>query len=1068
MFTALRTVAFLTVAAIFCLAQTAPTTSLFGVVADPSGATIASATVALTSRATRLNRQTTSGADGKYRFSLIPAGEYELDVTAAGFRSFLQTGIVLNVDVAATVNVGLSVGALADQVTVSEDALMINTQSGTLTQIINARYIEELPLNGRNAATLVRMVPGAVTGVGTTTAGYANTGETQAISINGTRGNEINYKLDGATHIDNITNLNAIYPNPDALAEFSVQTSNYSAQYGQSAGGVVNVVTKSGTNQLHGSGFEFLRNGNLNARNFFALQHDNLKRNQFGGAIGGPILKNKLFWFASYQGTTVNNTSFTNTATVPDAKQRSGDFSGLMKAVVDPLTGKQFPGNAIPADRISPIARNLLTKVPFSTAVSGLLFYARPDQTRAHQGIAKVDYNRANHLVSGSFFAVNYNDPGWDGGGTLLTTRIGQFQTTRDIKGQDIWTITPSVVNTFIASGLFLDSYNTKRSPFTIQDFGNIAIAHPGADASELELSVTGYGGWGSVTNSPPGQWLRRNIELSDTIHLVTGRHQALFGAQFTPYIVFDSSTKFQQSGGFTFSGQTTGNGLADLLLGKVSTFVQSAGKFKKTRGQEFNLFAEDNIRVTDKLTVNLGVRWDPFLPYYDDLNQVTGLQSGYQSQRFPLAPPGLIFPGDPGFPRAGMNTNWNNVAPRIGFAWTPRGSAHPTTIRGGYGIFYVLPFPRLYNNFVENAPFSPSVTLTGVDLADPYGSAGVKNPFPPYAPLPLGKDSTFVRPTAVAFFQKDWRVGYSQAWSLTVEQQLAANYLLRVAYVANKGTHLQSFQELNPAIYGPGATLRTTDARRPLAPNFASVKELVDNANSTYHSLQVTVEKRFSRDFSFLAFYTWSKAIDLESANNQFTISNPNPFDPAFNRGLADFDVPHNFRLTGIYDLPRLTGQKNWVQRVLGGWRVSEIIDWRSGTPFGLQSGIDNSFSGVGQDRADLFGNPRLPADRPLAQVIQKYFDTSVLKVNAPGTFGNSPRNFLRNQSLLNTDASLEKSFSVRERVRIQLRCDAFNVFNNTHLNQPGSNVSAASTFGVVISAGEPRILQLGARIIF
>lgn len=205
--------------------------------------------------------------------------------------------------------------------------------------------------------------------------------------------------------------------------------------------------------------------------------------------------------------------------------------------------------------------------------------------------------------------------------------------------------------------------------------------------------------------------------------------------------------------------------------------------KARKTRGREFNLFAEDNIRVTDKLTLNLGVRWDPFLPYYDDLNQVTGLQLGYQSQRFPLAPPGLIFPGDPGFPRGGMNTNWNNVAPRIGFAWTPRGSAHPTTVREGYGIFYVLPFPRLYNNFVENAPFSPSVTLTGVDLADPYGSAGVKNPFPPYAPLPLGKDSTFVKPTAVAFFQKDWRVGYSQAWNVTVEQQLAANYLLRVAY---------------------------------------------------------------------------------------------------------------------------------------------------------------------------------------------------------------------------------------------------------------------------------------------
>jgi len=1051
-----------------CFAQTAPTSSLSGVVTDPSGAAVASAAVALTNQATHLMRQTQSGADGRYRLTLIPAGVYDLRVSAAGFRPLEQTNIRLNVDVPTTVNVALTVGALAEQVTVSEDAVMVNTQSGTLTQVVNQRYIEELPLNGRNAATLVRMVPGTVTGVGTTTAGYANTGDTQAISVNGTRGNEVSYKLDGATHMDNVTNLNAIYPNPDALAEFSVQTSNYSAQYGDAAGAVVNVVTKSGTNQLHGSAFEFLRNGDLNARNFFAAQHDNLKRNQFGGALGGPILRNKLFWFASYQGTTINNTSFTNTATVPDAKQRSGDFSGITKQVIDPLTQKQFPGNIIPEDRISPIARNLLTKLPLPTNATGLLFYARPDQSRAHQGLGKLDYNLSNHLISGSFFAVNYDDPGWNGGGTLLTTRIGQFQTTRDIKGQDIWTISPNVINTFIASGLFLDSYNTKRSPYTIQDFGNVAIAQPGPDASELELSVTGYGGWGSVTNSPPGQWIRRNFELSDTIHLVSGRHQALFGVEATPYIVFDSSTKFQQSGGFTFSGQTTGNGLADLLLGKVSTFVQSAGKFKKTRGHEFSLFGEDNVRITDKLTLNLGVRWDPFLPYYDDLNQVTGFQLGYQSQRFPLAPPGLIFPGDPGFPRGGMYTNWNNVAPRFGFAWTARGSAHPTTVRGGYGIFYVRPFPRLYNNFVENAPFSPSVTLTGVDLADPYGSAGVANPFPPYAPLPLGKDSTFVKPTAVAFFQKDWKVGYSQAWNFTIEQQLGANYLLRVAYVANKGTHLQSFAELNPALYSPGATLRNTDARRPDAPYFASVKELVDNANSSYHSLQITTEKRFSRNFSFLAFYTWSKAIDTESVNNQFTISNPNPFDPKFNRGVADFDVPHNFRVTGIYDLPRLSGSQSWVRQTLGGWRLSEILDWRSGTPFTLSSAIDNSFSGVGQDRADLAGNPQLSSDRPLAQVIQKYFDPSVVKVNALGTFGNSPRNFLRNQSVFNTDASLEKSFTLRERLRLQLRGDAFNAFNNTHLGQPGTTVSAASTFGVVTSAGEPRIMQISARFIF
>lgn len=310
--------------------------------------------------------------------------------------------------------------------------------------------------------------------------------------------------------------------------------------------------------------------------------------------------------------------------------------------------------------------------------------------------------------------------------------------------------------------------------------------------------------------------------------------------------------------------------------------------------------------------------------------------------------------------------------------------------------------------------------------------------------------------------------MGYSQAWNLTVEQQIGANYLVRLAYVANKGTHLQSFAELNPANYGQGATLRNTDARRQYAPNFASVKELVDNANSSYQSLQATIEKRFSRNFSFLTFYTWSKAIDTESVNTQFTISNPNPFDPKFNRGVADFDVPHNFRVTGIYDLPQLSGQPAWIRQVAGAWKVSQILDWRSGTPFGLSSGIDNSFSGVGQDRADLIGNPKLSRGRTQDALIQQYFNTSLVRTNAVSTFGNSPRNCLRNTRVFNTDAALEKSFTLREGLRLQLRGDAFNLFNNTHLNQPGTTVSAASTFGVITSAGEPRILQVSARISF
>jgi hypothetical protein len=1064
----LRHLLLVSILSLICFAQTAPTSALSGTVKDASGGVVPGATVVLTNTGTQWRRELKTGPEGQFSFVLVPVGRYSIRVNAPGFSTYEQSGITLEVDSRPSLSITLAVGGTAEQVVVSADAAMVATESGTLSQVVQQRYIENLPLNGRNPATLIRMVPGTVTGVGTTTAGYANTSDTIAISVNGARGNEVNFKLDGATHMDNVTNLNATYPNPDAVAEFSVQTSNFSAQYGEAAGAVVNVVTRSGTNAMHGSLFEFDRNGALNARNFFAAQHDNLKRHQFGGSLGGPILRNRLFYFASYQGTLINNTSFTNTAFVPTLAQRSGDFSGTGRSITDPETNKPFPGGIIPADRISPIAAAILKQVPTTTDPTGRLLYARPDSSSSHQGFGKLDYNAGRHQISGSAFYVRYDDPGWNGNGTLLTARIGQYQTTRSFKGQDVFTIRPNLLNTFIASGLLLDSTNTRTSAFYIKDFGNVAIATPPKDASELELTVTGFGGWGSVTNNPPGEWIRRNIEFSDAVNYIHGRNIIAFGVEFTPRIVFDSNTRFQQSGNFNFSGQFTGNGLADLLLGKVATFQQSAGKFKRTRGKEVSAFAEDKFVMSQALTLTFGVRWDPFLPYHDVLGQVSGYQAGATSQRFLNAPPGAIFPGDPGFPDGGMQNDWNNFAPRFGFAWTPRRGAHPTVVRGGYGIFYVRPFPRLYNNFVETAPFSPSVSLTGVDLADPYGSAGVKNPFPPFAPVSLTKDAPFVLPTAYAFFKPDWTVGYSQSWNFTVEQQFTADLLLRAAYVGNKGTHLQSFRERDPAVYRPGATLRDTDARRPLYPYYASMKELVNDGNSIYHALQLTLEKRFSRNFSFLTFYTRSKSIDDESVNNQFTISNPNPYDPRFNRGLSDFDVPHNFRISGVYDLPRLTNAYRALRFIAGGWTITEILDWRSGTPFTLSSGRDNSFSGIGQDRADIIGNPALSNDRPKAQLIQQYFDTSLVKPNAVGTFGNSPRNFLRGLPVFNVDAGIEKKFALGEHARFELRGEFFNLLNHANLGTPGTNQSAASTFGVITSASEPRIVQIGAKIIF
>jgi hypothetical protein len=1050
------------------MAQIAPTSSLEGTVTDQTGSVVPNVAVTLKNLETGLERRATTSDVGKYIFNAMPVGLYSIQVEAQGFQSFRQTGIRLNVNTPATVDIRLTVGALTEQVSVTADATMVNTQSGTLSQVVQQRYLVDLPLNGRNAATLIRMVPGTVSGVGTTTAGYANTSDTLAFSVNGTRGNEVNFRLDGATHMDNVTNLNAAYPNPDALQEFNVQTSNYSAQYGNFGGAVVNVVTRSGSNQLHGSVFHFLRNGAMNARNFFAAQSDNLKRNQYGGTIGGPAIRDRLFYFGSYQGTSIRNTSFTNQAFVPSTALRQGDFSSITRAIIDPLTNQAFPGNRIPANRILLISTNLLAKVPLSEAPTGLLRYARPDRSENHQYLGKGDYYWRNHNFSGSVFYVRYDDPGWDGGGTLLTARIGQLQTTRTFRLQDTWTARANLVNTVNVSGLMLNSYNTRTSQFSLTDFGEVKFTQPAQETRQLELGVTGYSGWGSVTNTPPGQWIRRNVEITDSLLWIKGKHSFNIGGEYSPFIMFDSDTRYQQSGNFSFSGQLTGNGISDLLLGRVATFQQSAGKFKQTRGHQISLYMEDTYRAARSLTLTFGLRWDPYLPYTDRLGQVAGYRAGNVSKRFLNAPPGAIFAGDPGFPDSGMLNDTNNFSPRIGFAWTPRTSHRPLSIRGGYGVFFLRPFPRLYNNFVESAPFSPTIVLNGVDMIDPYGSAGVKNPFPPFAPVNLVPDAPFVFPMPYAYFKEDWTVGNLQSWNLTVEQQFAGDWLVRAAYVGNKGTHLQTFRERNAAVYRAGATVGNTNARRPLAPYYASMRELIDAGNSVYHSMQVTVEKRLSRGFSILSFYTFSKSIDDESQNAQFTFSNPHPTDQRFNRGLSDFDVRHNFRTSLVYELPWFSSRNFLLRTVAGGWTISSILDWRSGFPFGLTSGRDNSFSGMNLDRADITGNPALPGNRSKDELIARYFDISRVTFNAVGTFGNSPRNFLTAPGSFNIDSSLMKDFNLREHLRLQLRGEFFNLLNNVNLNQPGSNVSAPNNFGIITGAGSPRILQVGARLSF
>jgi hypothetical protein len=1068
-------------------AQVLPTAVLSGTVTDPSGAAVPAASVGLVDTATQVTRQTTSNAQGHFAFNFLLPGSYELSVSASGFTPYKQTGITLDVNSPATVNVGLAIHSASSQVNVDANAEMVDTQSSTLHQIVGRQYLENLPLNGRNAAALVTLAPGTVTSPGEYNDSYANSGNELAYSVNGTYGDQVSYNLDGAPHEDLISNLNATFPNPDALSEFSVQTNNFDARFGGVGGAVVNIVTKSGTNRIHGALFEYVRNGDLNAINYFATTQDALKRNQFGGDIGGPILKDKLFYFASFQGTTTNNVSNGLSAIVPTAAERQGifpttDSNGNPVTLKNPATGLPFAGDFISPTLFNPLSAAMLADIPTTTDPGGNLRYSLPSVTRNYEGLGKLDYTMGRHQLMGSLFFVNYTSAGWNGNGTLLNYGLSQTQTTSEGKVSDTFTINPHLVNSFVVDMLVLNSNQVTSAPFSIFDFGNPGIAEPAAKFRETGISVTGFSGWGTGRSSPPGKWYQEAIDASELLNYVHGKSSLFVGAEYDPYLRFDSATGYEEEPIYTFNGYATSytnpttkitytNGFADFLLGDVEQMTQTAGKAKYTRGHQFALFAQEAWQATPRLTINAGLRWEPFFPYTDpDKGQIGGYIAGEHSQRFPLAPVGLVFAGDPGFPKGGMWDNLGNFSPRVGAAYTVRKGAHPTILRGGLGMFYIQPFMVLWNNFVQNAPFSPSAVLNGVNFSDPYGSAGQPNPFPPFAPIATSPSTTFITPITYQFFNPHWHLGYMQAMNLTFEQQLAGNILLRAAYVGDRGVNLQDNNEQNPAIYAAGATVANTNQRRPLYPTYASLIEMNNAGWSHYNALQLTVEQRMSHRVSFIANYTRSKTTDNQSSDQQLALTNPDPFDPNFNNGLANEDVPNAFLLSGVFQMPAFSSLSPWVRGIVGGWGLSGIVTWANGQPFTIASGQDNSRSGVNLDRADLVPgvNPYLSTGRSHPQLLAEYFNTAAFKANALGTFGDSPRNPLRNLNYFNIDAGLQRSFPLGDRFTFKFRAEAFDATNHPHFSQPGSNVSSTSTFGRITTAGDPRILQLAGRLEF
>jgi hypothetical protein len=1068
--------------------------SISGSVTDATGALVPAATVSATQVQTGLTTKVISNGSGVYVFPSMPPAEYSVTATAPGFQSFQQTGVVLLANQAETVNIELRLGAANELVTVAANAVQVDTTTGTLSQVIDRQNVNELPLNGRNAASLTTLVAGVIAAPsdGTDKGNTKTFPEAVPISANGSRSDQTNYLLDGGNNVDEYTMANGPFPFPDALQEFSVQTSNYSAEYGQSAGAVVNIVTKSGGNAYHGDLFEYLRNGAFNARNYFATSVDPLKRNQFGGTVGGPvkiphlISGKRTFFFFGYQRTNLKDSAGGSSAFVPTQANLKGDFSSLLSGtdpnnpqgkvikVLDPLTGLQFPNNQIPTSRLDPAALAFAKALPASST-NGLVVYSVPVLQTFNEYIARGDHDltQKDHIFVHYYYNFFLLD------GTLNPANLLTYKDAAKIRYQsallsETHTFKSNLLNSLIVNYTRdIAARKPESNKLDIADFG-VNIWQP-ADKAIQQVAVTGFF---SLGDAPTAVFERNNYTLADDVHYVKGNHNIGFGVHLE-LTKNDISNLFQQPGLFTFNATNTNYAAASYVLGYMSAFTQGNGQYFGNRATFAGYYAQDSWKVSKRLSLTYGLRYEPFYPY----NEVAGrleqfnplaYAAGTKSTIYPNAPPGLFFPGDPGMPKDGVNGQFKNFMPRIGFNVDVFGTGK-TILRGGGGTFYDTRQPGIQNTPASDVtPFSIALTLTQPKgpFSNPY--LGVTNPFP--APSPPPSNTIFPAPVTAYTFRTDFPVPVTYDWNLTVEQQLTNSLISKLSYVASHSSHLFTSVELNPATYN--GTTTSADTRRRY-PGYTSIVETNMGGNGSYHSLQATLQQRLSHGLSFLFNYTFSKGLDNLpfASNNSFAQPGQSYVLPVYtpgykflDTGRSDFDRRHNVSASYLWALPSMHTGPWFVHVIVNNWNLSGIVQVSSGQPLTITSSADLSGTGLLKDRAVV-----LPTVQPYGPggcastttSCVNYIVPNAYTTPAKGTAGNVVKGSLQGPGYTDWDTGLQKFFNLSERYRFQFRAEYFNVLNHTNLGSPVTGVSSAG-FGSIKSASDPRIAQLALKFLF
>jgi Carboxypeptidase regulatory-like domain len=1062
--------------------------TIAGTIKDASNAAIPNTRVRVINVETGVQVETTSNEDGLYRVSSLIPGSYRVEAEATGFDHLTRGPLVVQVSQTVALDLTLQVGQQSTSVNVVDAAPVTDSQSSNIGQAVNRQMLAGLPLPNRAASSLAALAPGVVMidpGTGTAE-------NYPVFTVAGGRARNQNFTLDGGnvSNAVGLTRPQQLTSLPvDAMQEFRVIANNYAAEFGHSAGGVVTMSTRSGTNQFHGSIFESLQNNVLNARNFFAPTRPPIRLNQYGASFGGPIRKDNTFFFVTWE-RTGQLTSDTQTSTVPTLLNRTGDFSDLRSSsgapviIYDPATTngtsrQPFPGNIIPADRFDPVAKAALAYYPLPNragTVTNANNFVGSSANRLNRDIvvAKLDHQfRPTDLVTARYYINNsstdnsgtYGIPAADPNGDLTDVRI------QSMLGAHTHIFRPNLTNELRVTYLrrkFLDT----RPGYGDNLAGAIGLTGV-SDAAFPAFTIPGYATLGNPSAVYRFQTPILDRQILDSLSWFHGKHAFKFGTEFRAG-ANDEIRDRGSAGNFTISPlitdlpgvSGTGNALASFLLGEVNAASVQVSDKIPSRASYLAFYAQDDWRISARLTLNLGVRWEEELPRRVVGNKMNSFD--------PLAinpvsgTPGVVtFAGVNGVSERAFRTDTNNFGPRLGFAYRLPG-AHDTVIRGGAGVFYG---PTVSNTIGDVAALGFSTSASYVVSQAEYQSVmRLRDGFPAVSRPPLtpafGAVALGQKPnTSVSYFNPGQVAPTSYQYNLNIQREVAPGLLVEVGYIGNVSHHLTandlSIDQVAPELMGPG----DAQSRRPF-PQFSGVSWINPSiGNSTYHAGFVRTEKRFGAGFSFLAHYTFSKFIDdVESANEY---GNTGSYMDAYNRrldkALSGSDVPNRFVATLLYEVRQFRHNRA-MNAALGGWRLGLLETAQSGAPFTVitTANTTNVFP-AGSLRPNLLHDPNLAS----GQSITHWFDTSAFAAPAAFTFGNSPRSGLRGGSLVTTDVTLEKSFRFAERCRFDLRSEFYNILNHANFNVPGSTLGAAD-FGVVTSARPARLIQLGGRVSF